>query len=175
MNTQLIESTKEIAWEEHKAKVERITDRLGEEIDEGIKETVIALRALGFPTTQSCEGHTNRGLPYPWVDIKAPTEFTLLWSAPASGYEKRQELSNLKLEQKMLELLAEFYENRKTYFDARLSFEFTRTSFRVQSIGGRSLPLLSPEASLPFRLPPKYASSISISPLSLPASSSATW
>ncbi|MGH7799935.1 MAG: hypothetical protein ACREOW_04800 [Thermodesulfobacteriota bacterium] len=145
MNTELIESAKEMAWEKHKSEVERMTDRLGKEIDEGIKETVIALRAIGFPTSQSCEGHTVRGLPYPWVDITAPTECTLWWSAPTPGYEKRQELANLKLEQRMVELLAEFYENRQTPFDARLSFVFIRKAFRVQSIGGRTLSLLSPE------------------------------
>ncbi len=145
MNTEIIQFEKEIVWEKYKSEVERITDRLGKVIDEGIKETVIALRAIGFPTSQSCEGHTDRGLPYPWVDIKTPKESTLWWSAPAPEYEKLQELAILQLQKKMLEFLAEFYEDRQTSFDARLVFEFTRKSFRVQSIGGRTLPLFSTE------------------------------
>ncbi len=44
-------------WDEAAARIETITDRLGLEIDEGIKEVVIAFLVNGFPTQQSCEGH----------------------------------------------------------------------------------------------------------------------
>lgn len=30
---------------------------------------VIALNLLGYATVQSCEGHINSGLPYPWVAL----------------------------------------------------------------------------------------------------------
>lgn len=46
-------------------------DRLGYEIDRGIKETVALLNLLNFPTSASCEGHIDRGIPVPWIDIEA--------------------------------------------------------------------------------------------------------
>lgn len=46
-----------------------VGDGLGLGIDDGIMDTVIALTANGVPTVASCEGHADRGLPFPWVDI----------------------------------------------------------------------------------------------------------
>src|SRR5690349_16200383 len=57
---------KQVRWNQRKAEVEGIPD-----IDEGIKETVIALNVLGVHTVMSCEGHLDRG-GAPWVDIRAP-------------------------------------------------------------------------------------------------------
>lgn len=62
--------TKQQQWEELSQKVDTWTDRLGKPIDPGIKEVVIALNLLGIPTRQSCEGHLDWGLPYPWVDFE---------------------------------------------------------------------------------------------------------
>ncbi|MDQ2902785.1 MAG: hypothetical protein M3Y81_04435 [Chloroflexota bacterium] len=66
----------------------RITDRLGCSIDEGILEIVVALNLLGFPTCQSCEGHLDDGLPYPWVDLETdefPTFRQMLEDASREG------------------------------------------------------------------------------------------
>jgi hypothetical protein len=38
-------------------------------VDAGIRDTVTALRLLGFRTTASCEGHVDHGRPGPWVDV----------------------------------------------------------------------------------------------------------
>jgi hypothetical protein len=58
---------------EHYATVQRevaaIIDALGEPIDPGIYATVVGLRAHGLPTTMSCEGHSDRSRPYPWVSL----------------------------------------------------------------------------------------------------------
>lgn len=58
------------SWEEARAFAGRIADRLGCPIDDGILETVVALNILGFRTCQSCEGHLEGGLPYPWIDFE---------------------------------------------------------------------------------------------------------
>jgi hypothetical protein len=42
-------------------------------IDEGIFETVVALNALDIPTSMSCEGLLDYGLPYPWIDVSTPS------------------------------------------------------------------------------------------------------
>lgn len=48
---------KETQIEEIRCNVSKIEDGLGMPIDEGIKDTVVYLQALDFPTSQSCEGH----------------------------------------------------------------------------------------------------------------------
>lgn len=71
------------SWEEAVAFAGHLTDRLGCPIDGGILETVVALNLLGFWTSQSCEGHLDEGLPYPWIDFH-------LGECPA-WYEQAQE------------------------------------------------------------------------------------
>lgn len=60
-------------WEEAEAYAAHLVDRIGCPIDEGIRETVVALNLLGFPTSQSCEGHLDHGCPYPWIDFETGT------------------------------------------------------------------------------------------------------
>lgn len=47
-----------------------ITDGLGMHVDEGIKKILVGLWSNELQTSGSCEGHKNRGLPFPWVDIE---------------------------------------------------------------------------------------------------------
>jgi len=48
---------------------ESVADRLGKGLDAGVLETVAGLHRRGIATTASCEGHLDRGLPYPWIDF----------------------------------------------------------------------------------------------------------
>lgn len=57
-------------WEQAEAFARCITDGMGCSIDEGIVEAVVAFNLLGLRTCQSCEGHLDDGLPYPWVDFE---------------------------------------------------------------------------------------------------------
>ncbi len=52
-------------WEAMAAEVARLVDGLGVPVDEGIRDTVIALRLLGIETVSSCEGHLDYGFPCP--------------------------------------------------------------------------------------------------------------
>jgi hypothetical protein len=52
---------------EIRAKVDQILDNAGKPIEPGIKETIVGLMANNIVTYQSCEGHMDRGAPYPWV------------------------------------------------------------------------------------------------------------
>lgn len=72
---------KEKRWNAIEREVDRITDRLGKPIDQGIRETVIALKANGFGTTSSCEGHLDWGSGYPWVDVESALAESLLKDA----------------------------------------------------------------------------------------------
>ncbi|MBI5045847.1 MAG: hypothetical protein HZC14_02515 [Candidatus Niyogibacteria bacterium] len=65
---------KNLKLEEIRQEVESIGDRLGKPIDGGIKEVVVMLEANELPTSGSCEGHVERGLPVPYVEVSAPNQ-----------------------------------------------------------------------------------------------------
>lgn len=50
--------------------VDDVVDKRGKGIDEGIKGVVYHLNVLGIQTTQSCEGHLERGAHYFWIDFE---------------------------------------------------------------------------------------------------------
>lgn len=66
-NTQ--EENKQEVWERIAREIDSTVDGLGKPLEEKIKESVIGLKAHGFGTTASCEGHVDSGLPYPWIDV----------------------------------------------------------------------------------------------------------
>ena len=55
--------------------VEHIADGVGYGIEPFIKRPVAILMMAGFPTTASCEGHMDRALPYPWIDVDHLPQF----------------------------------------------------------------------------------------------------
>lgn len=59
-------------WQKKMEEVDHIVDAVGEHIDAGIKNTVVAFDLLGLPTSASCEGHLDHGYCAPWVDVSAP-------------------------------------------------------------------------------------------------------
>lgn len=69
--TEDVRDEQESIWEDERKKVREMTDRFGEGVDPKIEETVVGLNLSEFPTTQSCEGHLDRGHAGPWVDIAA--------------------------------------------------------------------------------------------------------
>jgi len=73
MSYELIKSKEEL-WREGLEKVSKYKDTLDQEMDPGIIETVVALHMLGLPTSGSCEGHLDRAMPNPWVDVEALDE-----------------------------------------------------------------------------------------------------
>ena len=106
-------------WNEAIEQFSRVTDAVGKPIDVGIFETVVALNMSGIVTRQSCEGHLDWGLPYPWIEIQP------------------------ELEQKyaLHLLLSRFYQGRTIDFDRLLIFH----GYRIRSAGAAFSPLLSPE------------------------------
>lgn len=60
---------KQELWNAMANEVNCWVDGLGYPIDKGIKDLVIALNLLGIETIASCEGHLERALAYPWVEI----------------------------------------------------------------------------------------------------------
>lgn len=107
------------AWEETAERFRKTTDKLGKSIDEGIFETVVALNVLGITTRQSCQGHLEWGLPYPWIDIHPEVE---------SKYRLHQ-------------YLIQFYVNHLVNFDSVLAWQ----GYRLRSTGAAFADLLSGE------------------------------
>ncbi|MCK4520457.1 hypothetical protein KAT95_01135 [Candidatus Parcubacteria bacterium] len=121
---------KEKRLKEIEKEVKKIADAEGRPIDPGIKETVITLKALEFPTYQSCEGHPAKRPEEievkghqsraPWVWIKSPEPKNLKES---ESVQKEWKKENLKHQSRMIELLDEFYKDREVAFDIRLHIE----------------------------------------------------
>ena len=104
-------------WIEISEKFSHVTDKLGKHMDKGILDTVVALNVLGFDTDQSCEGHLDHGLPYPWVDIRHTAE---------EHYELFRNLSR-------------FYDGRVVSFDRIITMN---ERGRISSQGGKYFSLL---------------------------------
>ncbi len=146
---------KKSEWGKKMAEVNEIVDILGKGIDEKIKESVGAFLVHKFTTSGSCEGHITekgekqQGSPYPWIEIYTPEPEG---REKAKGAEKKKIeqkwlIENLNQQKKMMGLLEEFYKERETPFDARLTFDKTGRfgGFRVQSFGGQMMPLFNIE------------------------------
>lgn len=80
-------------WEEMASTFSRVTDTLGTKIDAGIFDTVVALNMLGIPTKQSCEGHLDWGVPYPWVALQGEKEHCLRLYRYLSAFYAQHPLS----------------------------------------------------------------------------------
>ncbi|MBN2094631.1 MAG: hypothetical protein JW727_01150 [Candidatus Aenigmarchaeota archaeon] len=72
-------------------KLYAVKDRLGMEVDEGIMPLVGALWKSGYSTQASCEGHSDRGRKYPWVDVSAEGDIEKLKQI-VEAYNKTHDL-----------------------------------------------------------------------------------
>lgn len=96
-----------------RAQVDQVHDLMGLGIDEGIKETLIYLWALGFKTTASCEGHFDHGMSAPWIDIG---ERMPKISPHRISIKEKILLRMGILLKKMTAILDKFYKGTEIYF-----------------------------------------------------------
>lgn len=156
----LAREEKEQRWQEMAARVEKITDKLGMPVDEGIKETVIVLNLLGLPTVQSCEGHPHRGVCGPWVDLR-PDGIEAIYEnheralqvlvevsrkeitreEQASAYQKVNEADAaarepmILLAERLIAYLTAFYAGRQTPYDCVLTVHVVGMGYRLECYG----------------------------------------
>lgn len=142
-------SEKEMLWEQKRKEIDEIKDGLDLGIDEHIKEAVTALNVYEFSTNQSCEGHLDKeehGTTFPWVEIYAlqPKDWRKSKGEKKEKLEEEWRIENLQQQKRMMDLFAEFYQDRQTPFDARLTFKNIGAfgGFRIQSFGGEVMKLL---------------------------------
>jgi hypothetical protein len=150
-----VKSVNEITWEQTLAKVEHVVDGLGMGVDEKIKESVVAFLVHEFTTSGSCEGHIaeegdeQHGLPYPWVEVYAlePDDWEEAEGEKKEQLEREWRVKNIEQQQKMMGLMEEFYNERETPFDARLTFDRLGAfgGFKVQSFGAEMTTILAPK------------------------------
>ncbi len=134
-------------------KLEEAEDNLGKPIEQGIFETVVMLRAFGLKTDQSCEGHskekrTKERKPSfsPWVDVHPHYPERENWQKD-ERLRRKVEKEAQRHKRKMIELLDEFYEERKVSPGVRicLTDKGIYGGFRLQSSGSEKLETLSDE------------------------------
>ena len=94
-------------------------------IDKNIKCLVIALNEKGFTTSGSCNGHVNYGSPAPWVMVRIFSE------------HEPEETENLK--NKMISFLGDFYKNRNTLEDLKISILAGHDGFWLYNGGKKFL------------------------------------
>lgn len=111
------------SYEEVAREVDSIVDSMGEHIDGNIKKIVIALRMAGFPTSSSCEGHTNWGLPYPWVEVYALEQEGVAWKK-ANNLERK----------KMQSFIEDFNKSHKAKHHLLLQNIGIFGAFRLQNV-----------------------------------------
>lgn len=80
-----------------RAEIDRWRDPCGKKVDEGIKETLIALNAMGIHTTSSCEGHIDSGLPKPLIQIENPEVPIWQFVGQKEAFEKVAEKYRISL------------------------------------------------------------------------------
>ncbi len=106
-----MKSLKEIQKE-----VEDLADDANQKIDPAIVNLIVGLRAHGIPTFFSCTGHKERGWTYPYVDIYADDSHISFEDFSDTMIQSKSEWikENIAILDKLVELLSEFYTERKT-------------------------------------------------------------
>lgn len=89
--------SKGIKWKKQADRIDKIVDRLGEDADDNIKEALTALNVIGLPTSSSCEGHIDHGVPAPWIHIEAPNEPTERFIGEMEMYKKIADKYNVPI------------------------------------------------------------------------------
>ena len=119
-----------VSWRQTARKVAALIEGVEIPLDAGIKDTVIALNALGYKTIGSCEGHLDHGTGAPWVHLavdKADILDSKLRSRHAHGSRlerfwisnRVRHVSNAQL-RGLRRLVNEFYRGRRVRADVKL-------------------------------------------------------
>jgi uncharacterized protein YdbL (DUF1318 family) len=93
--------TKQTIWNKIEKEIEDVADVNGKGIEDGIKNSIIALNANQIPTIQSCEGHFEMEgghRPWPWIDIASPDEPEERFVDESKIYEEFAERNNISVE-----------------------------------------------------------------------------
>lgn len=122
-------------WEKTKSEVLGLTDKLGKPVDAGIVDAVTAFRAIGLATSASCEGHLDWGARYPWIAIQIGGDLDRTMFHREDFMEVECYLLHLRL----VEMLEEFYQDRKCPYPVKLiPTNIGSESICVMPVGGEA-------------------------------------
>lgn len=140
-------------WQEKREGVEEIVDKIGEPIDEGVKESVTAMNVNGFETSASCEGHLDHGESFPWVDVgESPSEEFLEKTEKVSGEDFNRLLEENPQVEELIERNHAGRERLRWMLD-----EFYDQSREEESEGERLLTVSTANKFGGFRVLPREA------------------
>jgi len=126
-------------------KLDKVTDKLGYPIEDGIKETVVLFNAFNIRTNQSCEGHWEEDKEtVPWVMVYPRVPEDEEWYEDESAREKAIDQSEA-MKSQLIELLDIFYKDRDTNPDDMLGFKGVAYGFKLQSNEAESFKDLDSE------------------------------
>jgi hypothetical protein len=108
-------------------------------IDPGILELVVGLRAFNIPTQYSCAGHKGRNGTFPYIDIHEDDAVIFYddYSTRMIKIKKDWIKKNVAIQRKLINLLTEFYKNRKVEYKYQISLHtmIDWAWLRLKSIG----------------------------------------
>ena len=126
-------------------KLDKVTDKLGYPIEDGIKETVVMFNAFNIRTNQSCEGHWEEDTKrVPWVMVQPRVPEDEEWYEDESAREKAI-AQREAMKSQLIELLDIFYKDRETNPDDMLGFKGIAYGFKLQSNQAESFKDLDSE------------------------------
>lgn len=120
---------KQTEWHIALEQVKQITDRFGMPMDEGIIETVAIMQLMGIHTTMSCEGHPERQTGGPYIMFvssiaeESRKEAAVIHNTVNPQYKalyKKAMQANLTEQQKLYQMLDNFYKSHDASFSQRL-------------------------------------------------------
>ena len=118
-------------------------------IDSGILELVVGLRAFNIPTQSSCAGHKERNSAFPHVQILAENEHIDFddYSEQMMKIKKEWIRENIIIQDKLINLLTEFYQTRKAEYKYQISLHtmLDWAGVVLKCIGSDLLQYMPPE------------------------------
>jgi hypothetical protein len=112
-------SARQRTWQRLVARAAQTRDATGHGLDPAIAPCIVGLWAHGIPTIASCEGHEGALLPYPWIDVGGGDLEVLLGRGPRAR-KRAMVRANLRVQRRLLALLAAFYLGRRVPYDVQL-------------------------------------------------------
>lgn len=119
--------------------VDELKDSANQKIDPEIKELIVGLRLHNIPTAFSCAGHKEKPWSSPYVDIYADDSNVSFedYSEEMNQIRTQWIKGNVRILEKLTELLSAFYANRKASYPLMLAphCSIDTVQIRLKSIG----------------------------------------
>lgn len=128
-------------WDELRAETAKLKDKLGMPMDEKIINLVTSLRAHGFTTVMSCEGHTDRITGGPYVIMINPESKKITSDKDTPETRAAARKLTATTAAKLFSFLEEFYKNKTIDYRTHIAVDTLGSSaYRIWCNGSSLLP-----------------------------------